>query len=157
MTEPAPPWEKRPTETSLAYAAFREYRDAGPTRTLVGVTGHHPDTVRRWAARHRWAERAQSWDVEAYRQEDAARLEAVRHMDDTHARAGRVLIAAALRAIGDVGELTPHQAARFLDLGTRLERAALLGGPLAPTAPTPPDDDDGLSPLERIARELAGT
>lgn len=157
MTDAAPPWERRPAETSRAYAAFRQYRDAGPGRALTSVAGHHYDTVRKWASRHRWKERAQAWDAEAYRQEDAARLEAVRAMDDTHARAGRALVAVALRAIGDVGDLTPHQAARFLDLGTRLERSALLGGPLAPNPPTPPtDDDDGLSPLERIARELAG-
>lgn len=151
-----PPWERMPRETSRAYDAFREWRDLGPTRRLADVGGKL-GTLRDWSLRYRWVERAQAWDAELYRIEDARRLEALRAMDELHGRAARELIRAALRSLAELGPLTPHQAARFLDLGTRLERAALLGQPM----PAPPTQEleseaDELSPLERIARELAG-
>ena len=151
-------WERRPNETSLAYEAFRTYRDLGPARRTADVDGYNESTKRRWRAVHQWEQRAQAWDTERYRLEDTRRLEQIRQMDDTHQRAARALITAGLRTIAEGQKLTPHQAARFVDLGARLERAALLGDHLAP-APVAavPDPDDDLSPLERIARELAGT
>lgn len=159
MTEPADldPWDKTAGEGATAYEAFRAFRDLGPTRSLGAVLGYSTGSMRRWSTKFRWRERAGAWDTEVHRLEDARRLEQIRTMDDTHQRAARALITTALRAINDIGPLTPHQAARFLDLGTRLERATLLGEHLAvpPLAAVP--DEDELSPLERIARELAGT
>lgn len=152
------PWERRPNETALAYEAFRAYRDLGPARRPADVAGYADDTKRRWRARHQWDQRCAAWDAETYRLEDTRRLEQIRQMDDAHQRAARALLTTGLRAINADLKLTPHQAARFVDLGARLERAALLGDHLAPPAPGPtPVDDDELSPLERIARELAGT
>lgn len=151
------PWERLPTETSVAYEAFRVYRDLGATRTHAAVAGYAPSSLHRWARVHRWQERAQAWDTEAHRLEDQRRLEQIRAMDETHQRAARALITAGLRALQDLPKLTPHQAARFVDLGTRLERSALLGEHLAAPSPAAVADADAeLSPLERIARELAG-
>lgn len=158
MTEPAQPWERLSGETSMAYAAFRQYRDLGPARRVDDMADTSRTSAQRWSRRWRWVERAQAWDAEAHRLEDAARLEQIRTMDSNHQRAARALIAAGLRALQNVGELTPHQAARFVDLGTRLERATLLGAHLEPPVTlSAVDDGDDLSPLERIARELAGT
>lgn len=151
------PWERLAKETSVAYEAFRVFRDLGAARSLGAVPGYSQASMRRWSSVHRWAERAQAWDAEAHRLEDQRRLEQIRAMDETHQRAARALITAGLRALQDLPKLTPHQAARFVDLGTRLERAALLGEHLAPPAPAAvADPDEALSPLERIARELAG-
>lgn len=150
------PWERLPAETARAYAAFRQYRDLGPARTVTSMSGVSQVTAGRWARAHRWMERAQAWDAEAYRLEDARRLEQIRTMDQNHQVAARALLTAGLQALQSVGQLTPHQAARFVDLGARLERSALLGEHLVPP-PVAVADDDGLSPLERIARELAGT
>lgn len=151
------PWDRRSGEGTTAYEAFRAFRDLGTTRSLGGVVGYSMGSMRRWSTNNRWRERAQAWDDETHRIEDARRLDAIRSMDDTHQRAARALITSALAAINDIGPLTPHQAARFLDLGTRLERSTLLGEHLAaaPVAAVPEPDE--LSPLERIARELAGT
>jgi hypothetical protein len=154
---PAEPWERLADEPAKAYEAFRAFRDAGPARTLVGICPPFAHgSVRKWAGWHRWWERARAWDAEGYRLEDARRLEAIRLMDETHSRAARAMIQAGLRAMAELGPLTPHQAARFLDLGTRLERAALLGERL-PAPALPAEEAEELSPLERIARELAGT
>lgn len=157
MSDELEPWEKVPTETGRAYQAFRLFRDLGPTRRLADVQGYSHGTLRRWLTTHRWHERAQAWDLETYRLDDQRRLEQIRAMDETHQRAARALITAGLRALQDLPALTPHQAARFVDLGTRLERSALLGEHLPSPAPVAvPDPDDDMSPLERIARELAG-
>lgn len=152
------PWEKLPEESSRAYAAFRLYRDLGPSRSMEQLL---PDVTRtsayRWSSANRWAERAGAWDIERWRMEDSERLAAIRAMDETHQRAGRAMVTAGLRALAEQPKLTPNQAARLVDLGTRLERAALTGEHLAPPPPGPSGVAESLSPLERIARELAGT
>jgi hypothetical protein len=150
------PWERLPGETPRAYEAFRKYRDLGPLRSLSQLTDVSRSSAHGWSRSHRWHERAQAWDAETHRVEDQRRLEQIRTMDREHQRVARGLIAAAVRSLQDVRDLTPHQAARFVDLGTRLERATLLGehfGPLVPAV----EEEQELSPLERIARELAGT
>lgn len=149
------PWEQLPAETARAYAAFRQFRDLGPARKLGDVTGASRQAVNGWRTRWRWPERVRAWDVETHRLEDARRLDSIRSMDEQHQQIARLMIAAGVRSLqGDV-ELTPHQAARLLDIGTRLQRAALTGEHLPPLAPVA--DAEELSPLERIARELAGT
>jgi hypothetical protein len=139
--------------------AFRVYRDLGPSRTLEAIGGEHPmRLLRRWRAEHGWEARCRAWDIEVHRLDDQRRLDLIRSMDETHQKTARILIAAGMRALQGVEQLTPHQAARFVELGTRLERTALLGGHLEPPATlVPVDTDDGLSPLERIARDLLDT
>lgn len=154
----AEPWERLPDESSRAYEGFREFRDLGPARSLRGLVATNRHSARSWSLRFRWTERARAWDAELYRVEDARRLDAIRTMDEQHQRAARAMIGAGLRALASIEDLTPHQAARFIDVGTRLERSALLGERQPPPGRDPLDDDGSeLSPLERIARELAGT
>lgn len=157
MDRVADPWERLDTETGRAYAAFRQYRDLGPSRSFVALTDVSLRSAGRWSRDHRWTARAQAWDAEAYRLEDSRRLEQIREMDDNHQRAARAMLTAGLRALQDLDKLTPNQAARFVDLGTRLERATLLGERFTAPPVGPADVPDDLSPLERIARELAGT
>lgn len=154
MSDTVEPWERLPEETSRAYAVFREFRDLGPSRSLRAVSAKI-GTARGWSLRYRWVARAQAWDAETHRLEDARRLDQIRSMDETHQQIARVMIAAGLRTLQENPELTPHQAARLLDVGTRLQRAALTGEHIA-AAPAPVDDVEDMSPLERIARELAG-
>lgn len=157
MLEARAPWEQLDGETAPAYAAFRAYRDAGPTRTA--------DTApaKRWRSRHRWTERARAWDDELHRLEDAHRLDAARRrldeigmMDEEHKKAGQALIQRALDALAEVDELSPPQIARFLQVGTQIERETLLGDHLAPVLVAVPELEE-MSPLERIARDLADT
>src|SRR5580765_1813515 len=131
------PWEQLPDEGVRAYEAFRAFRDLGAVRSLAAVAelGFTVGSVRRWSTRFRWRDRAKAWDRETHRLEDARRLEAVRHMDDTHLQVGRALISRAVRALPELGELTANQVARFVDIGTRLERATLLGEHLGPAGP----------------------
>jgi hypothetical protein len=122
------PWDRRDREPSKAYEAFREYRDLGPLRQLSQVTLGHERTVDTWSARWDWRARAVAWDDAVHRAEDRQRLEAIRGMAAAHAHAGRIAVEKALAALGMLGPdmLTAGEAARLLDLGTRLERSTLL-------------------------------
>jgi hypothetical protein len=149
------PWDRRPRESSRAYAAFRAFRDLGPLRTFDDLVT--PDrsrhSLRMWSARHDGAARAAAWDDELHRAADVRRLEAIREMHDAHARAGRMIVSKALAALAKVpvDEIPPYVAGRLLEVGARLERETLtvsveqLQGRDAPL----PDD-----PWEIIAREL---
>lgn len=157
------PWDRRDGETGRAYAAFRLFRDAGPLRTLAAVVGFRRRTVEDWSSTWDWHARATAWDDARHMLTDAARLEAIRTMHDTHQRAGRVAMSKALAALQAARpeEIPPYAAARLLELGARLERDTLLSsveelqGVLPEHLPgmSPPADD----PWERISRELTGS
>jgi len=136
------PWDRRPGETSRAHAAFRAFRDLGPLRLIehVRLDGLALSTLKTWCVRHDWRDRAAAWDDELHRAADAHRLEAIREMHDTHARAGRMITAKALAALAkvEIADIPPYVAGRLLELGT-------LQGIEAP-----PADD----PWEIVAREL---
>lgn len=60
------PWEPRPNESMPAYAAFAEYRDLGPKRSMDAVgkgLGKSLALMERWSARHSWVERAREYDA----------------------------------------------------------------------------------------------
>ena len=77
------PWERQAGESAAAFRAFRRYVALDPPlrtiRLSVGTPPGRrpPGCVERWAARHRWRERAALWDDEVYRIEDQQRLQAV--------------------------------------------------------------------------------
>lgn len=147
-------WERLDGESARAYAAFRAFRDYGPARSLGALPGA-ARSLRDWSRRHRWRERAEAWDAETYRLEDAKRLEAAQAMNENHQRVARFLISEGLKAMQEGAPLTPHQAARYVDLGTRIERAVILGERLTPAGG--PEKAEDVSPLEQIARELGNT
>ena len=154
------PWDRRDGETSKAYAAFRQYRDLGPLRTVEQMRGVGRTSAERWSARWDWQARAVAWDDATHMADDARRLEAIRTMHDTHQRAGRVAMSKALAALQrlEPDQIPPYAAARLLELGARLERETLIvsveelqgGFPAHLPQIGPPADD----PWERISREL---
>jgi hypothetical protein len=57
------PFEQQPRETSKAYAAFREYLDLGPQRSLVAVgqkLGKSRVVIERWSSKFDWVSRVQA-------------------------------------------------------------------------------------------------
>jgi len=153
----ADPWERLDGESSVAYAAFRLYRDDGSSRTAQGVRdrcGATEGTINKWSSRFSWRERALAWDDECTRVEDRQRLETIRKMYDQHRKVGRVAISKALLALQNLpaDHIPAGAAARLLELGTRIERQTLA------TTPedffgvsTEPDVEDAFAAL---AREL---
>lgn len=69
------PWEKQPFESWKAFEAFREYRDAGPSRSLREVAQKTVERspkrkqesvetqLSRWSSLNRWAERIEAWTL----------------------------------------------------------------------------------------------
>lgn len=158
MTDaPRDPWDRRPGESPRGYVYFRRYRDLGPLRQIDGLVdrqaGVKRTTLTEWARRHDWKDRAAAWDDHTHRLSDAARLEALRQMHDTHQKAGRAVLAKALAALASVdpADIPPYAAARLLELGARLERDTLVTSVEELQGVTAPPAED---PWDTIAREL---
>ncbi|HEX6518262.1 MAG TPA: hypothetical protein VF049_22065 [Nocardioidaceae bacterium] len=66
MTDPEPyPWVRRTSERGQAYAAFREYLNLGPRRTVraaADAAGISADSAYELSKRHGWNERATAYD-----------------------------------------------------------------------------------------------
>lgn len=59
-------WEPRSSESMPAYAAFAEYRDLGPDRSLSQVrqiVGKSARLIDRWSSDWSWVERAKAYDA----------------------------------------------------------------------------------------------
>lgn len=149
-------WEQLPGESARSHAAFRKFRELNPANRrlddvaeMVGVTGR---AVRQWAAKWDWWDRAEAWDAECYRIDDAERLEAIRSMHANHRRAGRAVLMKGLSVLSslDPGEIPASVAARLLDLGAKLERQTLI----VSVRELQGIDDDESDPWERVATEL---
>lgn len=125
-------WERQHGEPGRAYAAFRRFKDMTPAgRRLdeiadsAGVTSR---SVRMWAAKWDWWDRAEAWDDECYRVDDQERLDAIRSMHANHRKAGRALMMKGLQSFSNVdsADIPLVVAARLLDLGAKLERSTLV-------------------------------
>jgi hypothetical protein len=153
------PWDRRPHESSRAFAAFNAYKLLGPSRShaKLSETDVKPSAARTWSKRYEWVARCAAWDDHVHMIEDAERLDAIRAMHTTHRTAARAVQVFALEALRrlDVAGATPADVARLLDLGTRLERQVLSETAEqlhTPTGAMPIDD-----PWARLARELVET
>jgi hypothetical protein len=148
------PWDRRDGETSQAYAAFRQYRDLGPSRRVDRMSNVSVITVQRWSARWDWVARATAWDDEQAMIEDSERLDALRNMHRTHQTAARGLLAVALRALRslDPETMTAADVVRLVDLGTQLERRTLEQSVPDLLGQGVPGVED---PWDRIAHELS--
>jgi hypothetical protein len=155
------PWERVPGERAVSYAAFRAFRDLGPTRRLDRVlpfTEASYDTVRHWSSRWAWWRRAEAWDSEQYREEDRERLEAIRVMHQNHQRAGRAAMRKGLEALQELpaSHVPAGAAARLLELGARLERQTLIHS-VEELQGVEEEDAARDDPWQRIADELIGS
>lgn len=152
-----------PGESAKAYAAYREYRDLGPSRSLAAVgrsSGRSRALLERWSSRWRWVARAAEHDAAIHRAEDAAMRERARTMGRRHADAAAALMVRALRALQAVPpeDIAPRDAVRLFDVAARVERDALgvAGAPqLLDVAIGPVDGLDPEGNRERLARLVA--
>lgn len=157
MTVERYPWERRPGEASKPYAAFLTFRDLPVSQRSVRATEtiHGTTTCRNWAVKWDWLARAVAWDDECQRVADLDRLEALRVMHGSHARAAKALQDFALAALAhlDADDASPSDVARLLELGAKLERLTLTQSIEELQGKAPPIDAD--DPWGRITRELA--
>jgi hypothetical protein len=163
----AQPWERLPNESPQAFQAFAIYRDMGAERSLAKVaqqTGKSKALMDRWSARDHWVMRADSWDVESDRVHRAYLVAHRRDVDRRQLRLAGVMqskIVEALNAL-DVKKLTPRDIAYWLDVTTKVQRAALGlgdkmelsgpdGGPIELASLTP---EEAANRLAEISREI---
>lgn len=60
------PWDRQPTETDPAWAAFQTYRDQGVDRSTAKVgraLGKTKKLMDVWSSKHGWVARATAWDT----------------------------------------------------------------------------------------------
>ncbi len=103
MSQAVSPWDKRDTETDIAFGAFQVYRDMGWERTMVKtaeVLGKSPRYVRPledWSRRHEWVYRVGLWDRYCDQQAQAAYIRRIQgrrmEMQTEAERASRALMA----------------------------------------------------------------
>ena len=153
-----PPWEREPGEPPKAYAAFRTFRDLPPASRALDqtITDVSARQVRNWAQRYNWRERAEAWDDQCNRVEDAERLDAIRSMHADHRQAGaagRLKAVEALQLL-DAATIPPAVIVRLLDVSAKLERSTLIVS-VEELQGLDFEDEEAEDPWERIARELA--
>ena len=138
-------WEKLAEERSKAFRAFGIYRDLGPDRAIVkvrdalGKTAGYDRQLQEWASRFHWRDRVEAYDVyldEKRRKENEDRI---RKMNDRQAEQGATLQKIGMLKIqtlprtkdGNIDieavqrALSNSEAARYVDLGVKIERIAL--------------------------------
>ena len=138
IIDSAPTWERKPDESRRAYEAFLLYRDS-PTRRLAEVAEKlvpacSVPNVARWSSRHRWQQRAFSWDVEQDRKQQAEEARARSAARKRHLQIAQSMQEIGVRALmemkakvaaGTALKLSPTEAENFLTEAIKLERAVL--------------------------------
>jgi hypothetical protein len=156
----APAWERQHGEPAKQHAAFRLYRDMPAVQRsfdrVADQVGYSGKQMREWAVRWDWRERADAWDDECHRIEDAQRLDAIREMHSIHRRAGRAAVVKALQALSslNVDGMPASSVIRLLDVGTRLERSTLTVS-VEELQGLGLDEEERDDPWARIAAELS--
>jgi hypothetical protein len=137
-------WERQPGESAKAYAAFGLFRDLGPRRSLDAASRryHHPGpeappppggrlprasgTMRRWAQRWSWVERARAWDQETERLQQAEQLAAIQEMAERHAKEALLMQNKAIERLRQLRpeELGARDTLAYLIEAAKLERLA---------------------------------
>ena len=123
-------WERLPSESSKAYAAFCIYRDMGPKRSIekvqkkVGKKSGYLRHLYRWSSKYNWFERAKAYDDYIEKKKREENEKAILEMAERHvklAMAFLLKIAQALQQI-DPAQLSPSDMAKWLEIATKLER-----------------------------------
>jgi hypothetical protein len=144
-------WERLPTETAKAYAAFCFYRDAGTSRSLTAVAKNlnpgRPITVQsvsEWAIKHNWKTRCWAFD---YHNQQQLRLETAAARRAARERQCRLAVALQKVAMAGMAELldkikaglplnmSPDEISAMARAGQELERYGLGEGGDPPIAP----------------------
>lgn len=127
MTSENPIYNRLPTETAKAYAAFSVYRDMGDSRSLEKTgqkLGKCKAVMETWSRKHDWVNRVAEWDAEQdlLRQKEAIAARRKEHRENlkqfgqNHAQLGKQAFKAA--ALGT------QALVRFLEKNPEVESIA---------------------------------
>jgi len=139
--KPPRPWEQQPHESAKAFAAFKQYCEQGPSRSirLLGAEQGRgaPTVLHRWSAAHDWQERGRAFDAHlnelATKAEEKAIeagagrwLECVQQLRKQEWDVAQRLITKAQSILDQLEDQpgTIGEAARLMDLASKLGRLA---------------------------------
>lgn len=117
-------------ETNKAAAAFDEYCELGPGRSLAKLAKKLDKNVgqlERWSSQFQWVLRAREYDREQAAERRHAQEEAVARMNEEHALLGQTQAQHAVKLIEDLiieQRFTPAAAVQLLKISVDLERVA---------------------------------
>jgi hypothetical protein len=158
------PWDQQPTEATEQYRAFVEFRDSNDRKVrLSNVEGMNEQQVaalnsrrQRWSATWSWGYRARAWDRWMSQQDLDMLVRYRREMNTRHRAVARQALNKAvvwLQAL-EPERLKPMEAARLIEVATRIEREA-AGVHLAAEGDLP---EDGQAPVrQRTLAEILST
>jgi len=137
------PWERQRGESSIAYACFRHFLDAGDLRQLRSTAEamHRSERlIQRWAHDYRWHDRVLAWDQYTARLDAAEQRQKVKAMRRKHAGLASALLDKVRDAINglDPEDLSAGNVIKMLEKGALVERLALEGD-LPTQTPAMPD------------------
>jgi hypothetical protein len=127
------PWDKQEGETPKSYAAFCEYRNMGPSRSLrktaekyydiSGKTAVNLRYIEQWSSKFKWVSRVDVWDAEQDRIERTEQELAVRLMKKRLAEQAMLVQTKGLQRMLDMDplELTRREALDYFAKGVEIE------------------------------------
>lgn len=131
LESPLEAWDRQDGESARAYAAFVQYRDMGPARSLRKMMAVEPrmgawTSLSRWSSENSWVDRVAAWEIEQRRTEMLEQTDKVKGMRRAHAGIGTLMLAKAAQKINAITpeSLTVREAVMLAELGAKLERQA---------------------------------
>lgn len=128
------PWDQQDGEVEDAYAAFKAYRDSEHRKVTPIRHDEQTDTQyvaetskrKRWSATWSWSYRSMAWDRYVTQQELDDLIRYRRTMNERHRNISRVALSKVAQWLVNVNAdtLKPLEAARILEVATRIEREA---------------------------------
>lgn len=133
-------WERQPKEPDTGWAAFVLYRDMPPEirshaaviKKWMGNNRVAITTVKAWAARWKWRERAAAWDIRKDHEKREADLHEIREMRERHIKVAKMMQTLGITELGKVVKrsvaskeepvTTIREAVDIAERGVRLER-----------------------------------
>lgn len=130
-------WDRRTDESVRAFEAFRLFRDMAGARTMQSVATQlrcSGANIRRWSARHAWADRVLAFDIA---EDERTRAELSRgriEMRKRHLKLALLAQSIAAHALAELSrraeqqlplEMSPEEARGLLATATKLERDTL--------------------------------
>ena len=124
-------WDRQKRETAKPYAAFAEYRNMGPQRSISKVSKKlrkARSLIERWSKTHNWVKRAQAWDQFLDKHNQERIKDEITQMNKRHLKIAEKaldLVKSKLESIKNPAkELTIPETIRLYELAERFERLA---------------------------------
>jgi hypothetical protein len=174
LTPDHDPWDRQDGESERHYRWYTAYQNQGRARRvrdLAHTLGKSDAYLKRVAWGYRWNERAQAWDAEQDRLHAELLVEERQNATKDQLQLARSMLKKVAAAIEDLDAqaMSPADIARWVDILTKVQRAALgdpdrvlavqggpAGAPPIQVTAVPVDDAERLGMLRATITRLAG-